>query len=85
MWDTFNKEHHKKVIAVLQIEELLDIKKEECQQKCNNLMGQKNREIHQKAEIKSGGGLEEHYETKWKFFHQLKGLEVRVRERAKIC
>ena len=56
LWDTFNKEHHhteKREIALLEIEELFGIPREECQQKWNNLRGQ------------SGGGGGTRYILGW--------------------
>lgn len=84
LWDTFNKEYHhsdKRAIALSEIEELLGIPREECQQKWNNLKGQYSREMHQMSKMKSGSGVEERYETKWKFFNHLKFLELVVEAR----
>ena len=84
LWDTFDKEYHNKdrrAIALTQIEEVLNIQRDEFQAKWNMLRGQYSRELQLICKIKSGAGVDEVHCSKWQFFQAMKFLQVVVQAR----
>ena len=84
LWDTFNKEYHnrdKRATALAELEQVLDVSKEEIISKWNTLRGQYSRELNLTSKTKSGSGLDERYESKWLYFQQMKFLQGVVEAR----
>ena len=67
--------------AVGEIEQVLDVSRDEIISNWNTLRGQFSRELNLTSKMKPGSGLEERYESKWLYFQQMKFLQGVVEAR----
>ena len=64
-----------------EIEQALDVSRDEIISNWNTLRGQFSRELNLTSKMKSGSGLEKRYESKWLYFQQMKFLQGVVEAR----